>query len=267
MGNSIVDNHTFVICAYKESPYLESCIRSIIGQECKSNVVLSTSTPNEYIRNIAIKYNIPLMISEGSTSLANDWNFAIKSAKTELVTLAHQDDIYAPDYSKKIIEAYKNEKSPIILFTDYGELRNRQIVKSNRLLKIKRLMLFPLRLPLLRNSRFVRRRILSLGSAICCPAVTFVKSRIQDPLFQDNMKSNIDWQAWELLSKNKGGFIYIPQILMLHRIHRESTTSELLEQKARKQEDIFMFKKFWPLPIAKTIERIYQKAEKSNSLK
>ncbi len=28
-------NHTFVICAYKESPYLEECIQSLMNQRIK----------------------------------------------------------------------------------------------------------------------------------------------------------------------------------------------------------------------------------------
>lgn len=83
---------------------------------------------------------------------------------------------------------------------------NCEIIKSdkNKLLVIKRILLFALRCPKMWNSIFVRRRILSLGSAICCPAVTLNKEMIEEPLFEDNMKSNIDWQAWEKLSRKRG---------------------------------------------------------------
>ena len=117
------------------------------------------------------------------------------------------------------------------------------------------------------NSRFVSRRILSFGSAICCPAVTLVKSMVPEGLFEDNMKSNIDWQAWERLSKNKGAFVYVSIPLMEHRIHEESTTSDLLKDSARRAEDLTVFRKFWPRPVALLIEHVYQKGEKSNQLK
>lgn len=64
------------------------------------------------------------------------------------------------------------------------------------------------------------------------------------PVFQNNMKSNIDWQAWELISRQKGEFAYIAKPLMCHRIHEHSTTSELLEVNVRQEEDLFMFRKF-----------------------
>lgn len=266
MNRDVSDKHTFVICAYKESQYLEECIRSVVRQRSKSSVIMSTGTPNAYIKGLAEKYNLQLFINENPSSLANDWNFAIKCADTELVTLAHQDDIYETDYSQKMVSAYQKAKNPIILFSDYCELRNGKRVLTNRLLKIKRVMLLPLRIPLLWKSRFVRRRILSFGSPICCPSVTFVKKSIPEPLFVDNMKGSIDWQAWELLSRKEGTFVYVSDPLMAHRIHEESTTSELVEGGDRSNEDLQIFRKFWPEPIARMIEKVYRLSEDSNSL-
>lgn len=266
MSKDISNLHTFVVCAYRESQYLEECVCSVLNQKCKSTVVMSTATPNAHIEEIARKYNLELFVSEGPSSIANDWNFAVECANTELVTLAHQDDIYEQEYSEKIVDAYQKAKGPIIVFSDYSELRNGIKVKTNRLLKIKRIMLFPLRFSCAGKSRFVRRRILSFGSAICCPAVTLVRTRIPRPLFENNMKSNIDWQAWELLSRRDGSFVYVPERLMAHRIHKESTTSSLLIDNARREEDLMVFKKFWPDWIARMIEKIYQLSEKSNNL-
>ena len=53
---------------------------------------------------------------------------------------------------------------------------------------------------------------------------------------------------------------------MFHRIHEESTTSKILEDCERRNEDLIMFRKFWPEFIAKIIEKIYQKSEKSNKI-
>ena len=45
--------HTFVILAYKESDDLEDCIKSVLKQSVKSNVVIATSTPNDFITDLA----------------------------------------------------------------------------------------------------------------------------------------------------------------------------------------------------------------------
>ena len=52
-------DHTFAVCAYQESPYLEECIKSLKKQTIKSNILIATSTPNDYIKGISDKYTIP----------------------------------------------------------------------------------------------------------------------------------------------------------------------------------------------------------------
>lgn len=156
-------NHTFAICAYKESAYLEKCIKSLKNQTIKSNIILVTSTPNDFLEEISKKYNLPYFINKGEKGITQDWNYAYKMADTELVTIAHQDDVYLPEYAEHISKAVKGVKKPLIIFTDYAELRNEKPVYHNKLLKIKRIMLMPLRIRGLQKSKFVRRRILAFG--------------------------------------------------------------------------------------------------------
>lgn len=259
-------SHTFAICAYGESPYLEKCISSLLKQTQKSKILIATSTPNNYITSIAEKYNIPIYINTGEKGLAGDWNFAYKCAETPLVTLAHQDDIYYQNYGEDVRAALNTCRHPLIAFTDYHELRDGITVTKNRLLGVKRLMLTPMKIHGFWKSSFVRRRILSFGSAICCPSVTLVKENLGDFSFKNNMKSNIDWQAWEEISRRKGEFAYVSHPCMAHRIHQESTTSSLLEINGRREEDLYMYRKFWPEWMAKVIEHFYQSSEKSNDL-
>ena len=95
--------HVFVICAYKESPYLEECINSLIRQTKKSNIIIVTSTPNPYIHNMANKYEIDYYVNEGQGGITQDWNFGYKCAlekyHSEYITIAHQDDFYETNYS------------------------------------------------------------------------------------------------------------------------------------------------------------------------
>lgn len=257
-------DHTFVVCAYKESPYLEECVRSLLEQSAKGPVLIATSTPCEHIFCTAQKYELKVCVNESAGGIAADWNFALQSAKTPLVTLAHQDDVYEKEYRAGILEAVNRCRRPLIAFSDYRELREGKTVEKNRLLSIKRLMLLPLRLRLFWGSRFVRRCILSFGNAICCPAVTFVRDALPKPLFRGSMRSNIDWQAWEEISRQKGEFAYVPRKLMQHRIHLGSTTTALLEEHGRRREDLEVLKRFWPAPAARLLEHFYQSSEKSN---
>lgn len=165
-----------------------------------------------------------------------------------------------------ILREANNSRHPLILFTDYGEIRDGQRVGNNQLLNIKRIMLAPLKYRFLWNSIFIRRRILSWGSPICCPSVTFVKENLSDQIFEPHFRSDVDWQAWEKISRLRGAFVYLPSILMYHRIHEGSATTTIIADNDRTREDREMFCKFWPKWAAKIIEHFYQKSEKSNKI-
>ncbi len=258
--------HTFVVLAFKESKHLEDCIKSVLYQKHKSYVVIATSTPNNFIKNIARSYGLDILINENNKKgIGYDFEFASKFEHSELVTVAHQDDIYNYDYSYKMIERYKKNKSSIILFSDYYEIRGNENISTNINLIIKRIILMPLRFNVLNNSKFIKRSCLFLGNAICCPAVTFVSEKIMHKeLFICDFKCNIDWYAWEKLSLEKGSFEYLSDKLMGHRVHENSTTTAIIKDNVRTQEDLVMFEKFWPCFIAKRINVFYKKSENSN---
>lgn len=261
--------HTFVVLAYKESNYLETCIKSVLNQEYKSNVVIATSTPNDYIYDLACKYNLEVIVNDSQKhGIGYDFDFARTCVTSDLVTIAHQDDIYEYGYSNEIIQAYKKNPNSVILFTDYFEVRNHKKVYSNTNLKIKRFLLTPLKVSNLTSLKLFKRSVLAFGNSICCPAVTFCNKNITlKKIFESDLKCNVDWLAWERVSREKGPFIFVSKPLMGHRIHEESTTTSIIEGNIRTKEDLFMFRKFWPELIAKFLTNLYAYSEKSNEVK
>lgn len=300
---SVEKLHTFVIPAYGESPYLEACIRSLREQRLRSRILMVTSTPNEMISRLAAQYEVPLFVNPGPGGIADDWNFGVQQVKTPLFTIAHQDDVYLADFSLEVLRAYKRVREPILFFTDYWEIRGSRVVRSDRLLNVKRLMLKPLEVPGHWSSVWWRRRVLSMGDPICCPSVTYVKDKVMQAavpadvaqgelvgkevggndayglgrkaagsererevkknLFLDGLKANLDWQTWERLSKLEGAFVYLRRPLMEHRVHSGSETNRILENHGRGREDLYMFEKFWPEPFAKLIWKVYSTNERS----
>ncbi len=258
--------HTFVICAYKESPYLEECILSLRNQAVKSSIIMVTSTPNEYIKKMGEKFQIPCYINNGKGGITQDWNFGYACADSRYVTIAHQDDVYERDYLKTALRALEGSKRPLIYFSDYYEIRNGRKTEKNRLLQIKRLMLVPLRVRGLQGVKWVRRCILSFGTPICCPAVTFAVENLPKVIFRDHFRACEDWEAWEMISRLKGEFLYNTRRLMGHRIHEGSETSAVLEDQLRTQEEYEMFCKFWPKRLAAVLSGLYSKGQKSNRL-
>lgn len=258
-------NHTFVICAYKESPYLEECIKSVLNQTVKSNIIMSTSTSNEYIENLAKKYNLQLFVNTGKSGIGQDWNFGISNTKTDYVTVAHQDDIYKENYLEEIVKYLNKGKDFVIAFSDYREIKKNKEINLTKNLKLKKILLSPLKI--FPKSIFIKRRVLSFGCSICCPSVTVNTKIVGKEPYKTDLKCDLDWDTWYQMTKFKGNFLYISKELMDHRIHEGSETSNLIENNTRLEEDLIMFSKFWPKPIAKLLMKFYSKAIDTNEVK
>ena len=263
--------HTFIVLAYKESEYLEESIKSVLNQEYPSKVIIGTSTDNEYIRSYAKKYNLEVVVNPvkggGNTG---DFDFAWSHGDNELVTIAHQDDVYDPGYSKAIVEAYKKYPNSEIIFTDYFEVRNGERVYKDTLLTVKRMILHKLKR--LKSSSKIsdKQSCLRWGCSIMCPSVAYVPHNIPyDKIFtQDEFVGVADWYGWYKLSKAENvAFTYIDTPLMGHRVHPGSHTSREINSDIRSGQELEMFEKFWPTWFAKFLNHFYRYAQKSNTLK
>ncbi|MBE5924449.1 MAG: glycosyltransferase family 2 protein [Lachnospiraceae bacterium] len=267
-------NHTFVICAYKESPYIEECIKSLKNQSKQSEILVATSTPCIFLKKICEKYNIEYCVREGQSNIADDWNFAYSQAKTPYVTIAHQDDLYRKEYAKQVIEALMQHNNILIACTDYSEKKGETESIGGINLYIKRFLLVPLRNDKKNDKKWRKRFAIRFGNAICCPSVTYNKQLIEslikdqgrDNLFRKHFRSNLDWEVWEWLSTNPGRFKFIPKVLMSHRIHEGSETTATIKDNERSHEDYEMFCRFWPSWVAKLITGVYANSEKGNEL-
>ncbi|HFI0264369.1 TPA: glycosyltransferase family A protein [Streptococcus suis] len=253
--------HTFIICAYGDSPFLESCIQSLQGQTVSSSIQLYTSTPSKHIQQLCEQYAIPMHSSIGG-GIGKDWNNALSFTSTPYVTIAHQDDIYQPSYAEEMLTSLQNNPENLIVFSDYMECKNGQTISSNTNLTIKRILLKGL--SLFPQSKIWRHFILSFGNSICCPAVTYNMDKLRGFQFNEQMRTNLDWYAWYQINQYKGVFSYIPKPLMYHRIHQESETSQTIADNTRTKEDLMMFELFWPKPLAHLINAFYIKGQDSN---
>ena len=226
-------DHTFVICAYKENQYLEECINSIKSQTLLGKILISTSTSNKFLEELSLKHNIPLMINNDGGNIVKDWNYSYHLATTKLVTLVHQDDIYLPNYLEKALKYLNNSKKPLLFFCNYLELKNDKEIFSNYLLIVKRLLLFPLSVCFFQKNKLFRKLLLSIGNPICCPTMTYLKENLPEIIFSEGYSFAVDWMAWVNISRIDGDFIYTKEILLKHRIYKESTTSKSINNNIR----------------------------------
>lgn len=253
-------DHTFAICAYKESEYLEECILSLKNQTVKTNIIIATSTPNDYINSLADKYNIPLYIRQGKSDIKDDWNFAYNSAMTEWVTIAHQDDKYDEKYIEEMEKKISRIHDAIAFVTDYMPIKNGKIGPRDINSKIRRFLRSPIKNERRAKSSFWKKAILCLGNSICCPAVSYNKKLLGESFFTSELKFNIDWDTFLKFAYIDGTFAYVDKPLTFYRVHDGATSKEFIVDNRRVIDDTFMFEKFWPKWIVKVIMIFYKKA-------
>lgn len=254
---------TIVICAYKECQYLPKAVESAVKQSVKTNIVISTSTPNDYINSIAEKFDIPVWINPDGGH-AKDYNFAIKNTPTDICIMFHQDDVYSESFVERALEELGKAENPIIAFTNYKEIHDDRIdEKDAALVVIKRILLTPIKSKFLRRTVFGKRLILCLGDPICHPSTIYIKAKMPEVVFKEEYISAMDWDFFERISRSKGEFVYIKDVLFYHRMHKETATTKILENtNNRYTEEIEIFNRFWPIWIAKIIKYFYSKSNK-----
>lgn len=261
--------HTFIIPAYGESPYLEECIQSLLHQTVESSILITTSTPSDFIFESAQKYQLKVQTNPvQNAGIAGDWNFALSQAQTPFVTLAHQDEIYHPQYTHSIFRQIDQNpnKHILILFTNYQELlgntlRERTSIHS----KIKRLLLSPFLLKQNIETKWIKRASLALGNPICCPSVTFHKVLIPEFTFSERFKVVLDWNAWLSLADKQGYFCYLNEKLISHRIHSGAETFHQIQSGLRYKEELEIFSRIWGKTIAHLLMKFYVKGHRINT--
>jgi len=257
--------HSFAVMAYKDSPYLPACLDSLTSQTVKSHIYITTSTPSAYIDDIAKKYGLELFITETGKGIAHDWNYSFAQAKTKYVTLAHQDDLYLSAYTERCTEASEKYKDTLICFTDYNEITDHGMRSSTLLLNVKKMMLSTL-MPFSDHvfSKVVKKLLLAIGDPIAAPSVMYNKENLTGFQFSPEFSINMDWDAWSRLANIYGRFVYVKKVLLTHRIHAASATTEGLKANARQNEDLKIFKRYWPAFVARQLAKLYARSYKSN---
>lgn len=252
-------SHSFAVLAHGDSPYLEDCLRSLERQTVRSVIYISTATPSPFLEQAAARHGLPLHVRAGAPGMAADWSAAYALCRTPYLTLAHQDDLYHPGYAGSCLAAAARRPDCLIAFTDYDELAGGRRVAWSVNLALKRLIAALVFLGGTAQAAPRRKRgLLAWGCAIPCPSVMFNKGLIGGFSFSPECQVNLDWDAWARLAARPGAFCRVPGRLVTHRRHAATVTAAAIGAGRRQQEDLLMFRRFWPGPLAAAIARLYR---------
>lgn len=254
---------TVVICAYKECASLEECIRAIAGQTVRVRIKISTSTPNEYIQGLADKYGIRVCVNPDGGHV-KDYNFALRQINTPLGMLAHQDDILCPEFVEKNLKELNRAEKPIFAFSNYIEMHNDVVDRRpSVMVRIKRMLTWPVRINKFRSTVFAKRLLQRFGNPITHPTVVCVMKEMPRICFDERFRASMDWDLWERLSRKKGEFVYVKDVVLYHRMNKENATAVLLQNSNdRYEEELEIMKRFWPSWVARIIMIFYSGSAK-----
>jgi glycosyltransferase involved in cell wall biosynthesis len=250
--------HAFVVPAYGDSPFLHDCLGSLRSQSVASRVVIATSTPSEFIDEAASRFGVDLVVNPRADGIARDWNFALQSTDARYVTLAHQDDLYFPQFLARSLELLAASSRSVLCFTGYLEIDDDGRPKVSRISLAKHLI----EAITLGGARCVGgsrlRSFLSFGNPLPCSSVTFDRSRLGDFAFSSDYHSNLDWEAWLQLLRRGESFVRTPERLVGRRHNLLTETAKLQREGRRQTEDLAIFRKLWPRPIADVLAFCYR---------
>lgn len=251
--------HSFVVPAYGESPHLRGCLHSLTQQTETSPIIVSTSTPFTGLERLCDELGVHLVVHSPNRGIASDWNKALDAARTEWVTLAHQDDLYAPDFVARTRAAIAGTPNAVLAFTDYVELDQHGVRERTMALRIKRGLI---ELGMLGRSaaaeRWAKKNMLRFGCAIPCPTVTLRLSALSSLRFDTRFRVDLDWDMWlRLADLPDAAFVRDRRRLVAHRIHHDSETTAGLASGTRFREDQEMFERVWPTWFARLLLRLY----------
>ncbi|TDK24276.1 glycosyltransferase family 2 protein [Luteimonas aestuarii] len=250
--------HSFVVPAYGPSPYLRECLESLASQSLSgSEIIISTSTPEDSLFRLAEQFEVPVRVHRPNAGIGRDWNAALECASRDWVTIAHQDDVYLPDFVAKTMDAAGSNADATLVLTGYSELLDAMLRERTTTLRIKSFLLelgFLGRAAI--TSESAKIRLLRFGCPIACPTVTLGPG-LSGLRFREDLKVDLDWEAWVRAARSDGAFCYVRDRLVLHRIHGASETSAGVRNGVRAREDLEMFRMLWPRPVALVLSRAY----------
>jgi hypothetical protein len=253
-------DHTFAIPVFRAAPRLEALVSSLRAQSAAgSEILLATSTPSTELEDFARAERLALHVNPQCMGIAADWNFALGLVRTPLVTLAHQDDVFAPGYLERLAGALERYPGTVIAFSDYAEHTPLGPRPRNLNARLKR----ALTERAFRGRACIseprdKLRLLALGNPICCPSVLFNRATLGGFCFPQGFQTNLDWMAWCELARRPGGFVYVRERLVSKGVHAGSETTATIASRARAREDRALFESMWPRPVAAALAAIYR---------
>jgi len=258
---------TICIPAYNVNQlYIKRAIKSVENQS--SNNWQLYVVDGSDIQDIALKQyvdslqnkKIQYLRNEKDRSMAGNWNYSFDHAKSELVTLLHDDDYLSPKYVENMLEVAEEFDGSAAYFCDVSIVNehNRRAFSVADFIK-----------------RFIKPRgcIIHLsgdeglasilnGCYIFCPTICYRKSKLSYSPFSNKWKMVTDLKFYLDVLSEQSVITGINQKLYFYRRHKQNQTSKMTESLDRFKEESDLYDviaslplKDWPKSISKASKK------------
>lgn len=228
---------TFAIPCHDAGPHLRPLLASLLAQTRQDfDLVLvddaSTDGSAEFARELA---GDRIRIEHNATARGLAGNFArcAELAATPFVCIAHQDDVYAPDYLATMLQALEPRADAA-----FAHCAATAIDTTGRALPSPAER-FKLRL-LARAATCDRRGLYELlyrGNFVCCPSVLFRTAMLRATPFAPALRFALDWDLWFRLLLAGHSFVTVERALVQYRRHDRAASRALTQDLSRFDEE------------------------------
>lgn len=234
---------------YNGKRFLERTLRSLLEQTAPADKIIciddcSTDGSRSVIADLA-NPAITLIENETRLGLARNWNRALElAADYDFLTIAHQDDLYEPDYLRLVTDALQSHPSAFIAHT-----RALVIDEEDEPLRLAsaryKEKFWPSGQGIVERPPEEELAILVRGDYIFCPSVTFRSAALEAiGQFDERFEFVPDWDFW--LRGLLAGFtiVGVKQTLIRYRSHQGSATAAAELTFRRYQEEYAIVQRY-----------------------
>lgn len=251
-------------------PFLERTIQSLLSQTVRPDEIVciddaSTDDSASVVARIGDP-SLELLRNPTRVGLSANWNRALQlAANFDYVTIAHQDDIYEPDYLRDVTAALESHPSSFIAHTKASVIdeTDQKLDLAATRYKDK---FWP-------KNDFVERTVedelalLIRGDYIFCPSVTFRVSTLPAiGLFDEQYEFVPDWDFWLRGLMAGHTIVGVNRHLIRYRSHSRSATALAEKTLRRYLEEIAIVDHYAEVATEKGLHLTVDHAAAENTL-
>lgn len=228
-------------------PLLESLLRQSLGgfrlllvDDCSRDDSVGTA------RQVAGDA-VEIVQNRAPLGIGGNWNRCAEFVQTEYFCLAHQDDVYRPEFLTRLVAALERAPAAGMAHCRSAAIDERGEPLESGAERYKQH--FWREIPVQDSAAHYRR--LWRGNFVCCPAVVYRTSAWRAAGgFRTDLRFALDWEFWFRLLRSGYGIADVDDVLLDYRRHPTAATAAATSDRWRFAEELAVLEQARELGVA-----------------